>query len=107
MSPPIDPDAFNAFEAEGWESKSEAYGTYTGRITARLVEPLLDAAGVGPGVRVLDVATGPGYAAGVAAARGARVTGVDIAEGMVAIARRAHPELELRVGDAEALPFGD
>ena len=107
MSPPLDPDAFNAFEAEGWEAKSGAYGTYTGRITARMIEPLLDAAGVGPGVRVLDVATGPGYAAGRAAERGARAVGVDIAAGMVEIARRAHPELEFRVGDAEALPFGD
>ncbi len=33
-----------------------------GRITSRLVDPLLDAAQVGPGTRVLDIATGPGYA---------------------------------------------
>ena len=107
MSPPIDADAFNAFEAEGWEAKSATYDAYTGRITAHMIEPLLDAAAVGPGVRVLDVATGPGHAAGRAAGRGARVVGIDIAEGMVEIARRAHPDLEFRAGDAEALPFAD
>jgi SAM-dependent methyltransferase len=33
--------------------------------------------------------------------------GVDIAESMVSVAKRLHPELDFRVGDAEALPFVD
>jgi SAM-dependent methyltransferase len=78
----------------------------TGRVTRRLVEPLLDAARVGAGTRVLDVATGPGYVAAAAAARGAAATGVDIAEGMLAVAAERHPELRLVQGDAEDLPFG-
>lgn len=103
----IDAGAFNAFEAAGWEDKAAGYDDFFGRITARLVDPLLDAAAVGPDARVLDVATGPGYAAGRAAERGATVVGVDIAEAMLAIARRLHPRLEFRRGDAEALPFAD
>ena len=39
---------------------------------------LADAAGVGPGVRVLDVAAGTGNAAIPAAQRGARVTASDL-----------------------------
>jgi len=62
---------------------------------------------VGPGARVLDVATGPGYVAARAAARGAAAVGVDIAAAMVSLAARRHPELEFRQGDAEALPFAD
>jgi 2-polyprenyl-3-methyl-5-hydroxy-6-metoxy-1,4-benzoquinol methylase len=50
------------------------------------VETLLDAAGVAAGMRVLDVATGPGYVARRAAERGAVATGVDIADEMVALA---------------------
>ena len=75
----IDPDAFNAFEAGGWEAKAAGYDQFFGGITGRLVEPLLDAASVGTGTQMLDLATGPGYAAARGAERGASVVGVDIA----------------------------
>jgi ubiquinone/menaquinone biosynthesis C-methylase UbiE len=103
----LDPDAFNAFEAAGWERQAGGYEDFFGTITTRLVDPLLDAAQVAGGVRVLDVACGPGYVAAAAAGRGASVVGVDIAEAMVSRARRLHPELEFRHGDAQALPFPD
>jgi SAM-dependent methyltransferase len=105
--PIVDADAFNAFEAAGWESKSAGYDDFLGQITGRLVEPLLDAAGVGPGRRVLEVATGPGYAAARAAERGAVVVGIDVAEAMVALAARRHPSLEFRQASVEQLPFED
>jgi SAM-dependent methyltransferase len=78
-----------------------------GPITTRLVGPLLDAAAVDRGARVLDVASGPGYVAAAAAERGASVIGVDIAEGMLSLARRLQPQLDFRFGNAEALPFPD
>ncbi|MCL4290295.1 MAG: methyltransferase domain-containing protein [Thermoleophilia bacterium] len=102
-----DPEAFTAFETEGWNAIAEGYGGFFGRFTARCAGPLLDAAGVGPGARVLDVATGPGYVAAAAAARGAEATGLDIAAGMVALASRLHPEVTFVQGDAERLPFAD
>ena len=105
--PPVDPDAFNAFEAAGWEEQVAGYEAFFAPITTRLVRPLLDAAGVGRGARMLDVASGPGYVAATATERGASVIGVDIAEGMLSLARRLHPELEFRHGNAEALPFAD
>lgn len=71
------------------------------------MEPLLDAAGVERGMDVLDVATGPGHVAAGAAARGARPVGIDISEGMLALARECHPGLEFRLADAEELPFGE
>ncbi|MET0957162.1 MAG: methyltransferase domain-containing protein [Solirubrobacterales bacterium] len=100
-------DSFKAFEAEGWGDRAETYGDLLGSMTARTAEPLLDAAGVRHDMRVLDVATGPGYAAERAAARGAHPVGIDIAEGMLALARRRRPELEFRWSDAEELPFED
>jgi ubiquinone/menaquinone biosynthesis C-methylase UbiE len=102
-----DAEAFNAFEAAGWEECVAGYERFFGGITPRLAEPLLAATGVGPGDRVLDVASGPGFVAAAAAARGAGVVGVDVAPAMVAHARRLHPQLDFRQGDAEALPFGD
>jgi SAM-dependent methyltransferase len=38
---------------------------------------------------------------------GASVIGVDVAEAMISLARRLHPQLEFRQGNAEALPFPD
>ena len=105
--PAIDADAFNAFEAAAWEQRATGYDRFFGAITSRLAGPLLDAAAVGDATRVLDVATGPGYVARAAADRGAAVIGVDVAEAMVALARRLHPDLDVRLGDAHALPFPD
>jgi len=107
MNAGSDPAGFKAFEAEGWTRKAATYDRLTGRTTARLVEPLLDAAGVQSGSRLLDVACGPGRCAGAGAARGAVSLGVDAAEGMVAVARARYPEIEFRQADAERLPFAD
>jgi SAM-dependent methyltransferase len=103
----IDADAFNAFEAEAWELKAPSYADFFGAITTRLIDPLLDAAAVGPASRVLDVATGPGYAAARAAERGATVIGADVAEAMVQLARGRNPGLEFQRADAQDLPFAD
>ena len=101
----IDLDAFDEFEASAWEERVEGYAGFFGGVTGRLVGPLLEIARVGPGTRVLDVATGPGYVAAEATRRGARAWGVDVAEAMVAWAGAEHPGVEFRQADAQALPF--
>jgi SAM-dependent methyltransferase len=103
----VDGTSFDTFERAGWERVASAYHDFAGDITPRVVESLLDAARVTPGDRVLDVASGPGYAAARAAARGASAVGVDIAEAMIALARDRHPDVQFRHGDAQALPFPD
>jgi SAM-dependent methyltransferase len=64
-----------------------------------------------PGDRVLDVACGSGQLALLAARRGAKVTGVDIATNSIEAARgRAGSEgldAKFGEGDAEELPYGD
>ncbi len=101
-----DPDAFDAFEAAGWGTKDvAAYDAFAGRVTSRIADPLLEAVGAGPGTRVLDVATGPGYVAERAAARGADPVGLDLSEAMLAHARARVPHVEFISGDATALPF--
>jgi ubiquinone/menaquinone biosynthesis C-methylase UbiE len=107
VPPAVDPRAFHAFERAGWESIPLAYQNAFGTLTTQAIEPLLDAARVGPGVRVLDVATGPGYVAAAAAGRGASVVGVDFSAAMLAEARRHAPAIDFREGDAEALSFPD
>ncbi len=102
---PVDSDAFDAFEAASWEEKAAAYERFFSGIAGRVVEPLLEAASIGVGTRVLDLATGPGWVAAQAAARGASVVGVDVAEAMIERARSAHPQLDFRWADAHELPF--
>jgi len=102
-----DGTAFRTFEAAGWNDRAPTYDRFIGRLTSRVLDQLLDAAGVVTGSRMLDVATGPGYASAAAERRGARVVGVDVAPAMVDIARRANPGLDFRVAEAEALPFHD
>ena len=70
-------------------------------------DALFGRAGVGPGTRLLDIACGSGYAASVAAGRGAEVAGVDASEALIAIARARTPGADFRVGDMFALPFED
>ena len=102
-----DAQAFDEFEAVGWELVARRYGELLSPITGQAIEPLLDAAGVGAGMRVLDVGTGPGDAAAAAVARGADATGIDIAAAMVEIASRRHPEAVFVQGSATELPFAD
>lgn len=72
---------------------------------------LVEAAGVGPGMRVLDVASGTGNAAVPAAQRGASVTASDLTPALLeAGAQRpdaAGLDLEWVEADAEHLPFED
>ena len=96
---------FKAFEHAGWESVVSEYDAAFGHLTIQAIGPLLDAVGAGRGMRLLDVATGPGYVAAEAAKRGAGVVGVDFSAPMVAEGHRRHPTIEFREGDAEALPF--
>ena len=99
-------DAFGEFEKTSWNAgRAEPYHEGIGRITKRAIDPLLEAAGVGPGTRLLDLATGPGYVAARGAERGAEPVGMDFAPEMLELARRLHPELEFQQGDANALPF--
>lgn len=99
--------SFREFEVVGWEDTtvSSNYDQHLSPLTMQSVGALLDAAGVQRGTRVLDVATGAGYAAAAAAKRGADATGIDFSSSQVTLARNRYPELRFEQGDAEALPF--
>ncbi len=67
----------------------------------------LDAVGLKPGERVVDLATGTGDLAELACARGAQAIGVDFAGGMLRAARGRRPYGLFVQADACQLPFGD
>ena len=61
--------------------------------------------------RILDIATGTGWTARHISRSGAKVTGVDIAQGLLDAAKQIAEEesllIDYQLGDAEQLPFAD
>lgn len=56
---------------------------------------------------VVDVGCGPGRITGHLGALGLDVSGIDLSPGMVAEARRRHPDVDFRVGSLAALDLAD
>ena len=72
-------------------------------------QAMLDAADLGPGLRVLDLGAGTGKLTRLAAARAGEATGIDPAPSMVeraAVASEGHA-VRFLCATAEALPFDD
>lgn len=101
-------------ERDSWQVSDDAAEIYeqfwVPAMLGQWAPQLADAVKIASGDRVLDVACGTGVVAREAAGRVAapsQVTGVDINEGMLAVAQRIQPEIDWRQGDATELPFDD
>lgn len=83
----------------------------TANEVAPVARHVLALADVQPGERVLDLATGTGNAALLAASLGATVTGLDAAPRLIEVARtraaQSGADISFVVGDAQSLPFED
>ncbi len=113
MSTDFDARRFKAMERAGFNRIAARYADGA-HLRAELSAALLAAAGLAPGQRVLDLASGPGLLAFDAARRvqpGGQVLATDIAEGMLAeAARRMEPDagaLLFAAADAERLCLPD
>jgi ubiquinone/menaquinone biosynthesis C-methylase UbiE len=92
-------------EHESWQISGDAAEMYercfVPAIFGRWAPQIADAAGVASEDRVLDVGCGTGVLARAAADRvadEAQVTGLDLNEGMLAVARRLRPQIDWRQG---------
>src|SRR5215472_12113107 len=89
---------------------AEAYeAAFVPAFFAQWAPILCDAAGLGAGQKVLDVACGTGIVARTAAERvgPAHVTGVDLNQAMLTVARRVRADIDWRQGNAAAMPLAD
>ena len=88
---------------------AEQYDRFMGRYTPTLAVALADAAGVEPGMRVLDVGCGPGGLTAELVARvgAANVAAIDPAAQFSEACRARNPGADVRVGVAEELPWPD
>ncbi|MCA1439998.1 methyltransferase domain-containing protein [Ensifer sp. IC4062] len=101
-------------EPERWQVSTDAAEVYEScfvpAIFAAWAGPVADAAEIRTGNRVLDVGCGTGVLAREALRRvgqEGQVTGLDLNEGMLAVAARTEPRIAWRHGDAASLPFKD
>jgi SAM-dependent methyltransferase len=97
---------------EPWDIVAEGYAAADLPVLTSFAEDASRLAAVGPGTRVLDVATGPGTLAFVVEALGASVIAVDFSRGMIRYLReRTHRNGVGRIGslvaDGTDLPFHD
>jgi len=88
----------DAMVASEYDSSAEGFARSAHAIYARLATPLVKAAAVRPGERVLDIATGTG-------AVGAQLDGAVVGLDVSAEQLRQNPLVNKRVGSAEHLPF--
>ena len=88
---------------------ADAYARFMGRYSEPLAGRFADWVGVRPGQRALDVGCGPGALTAQLVERlGAdRVTAVDPSTSFVAAARSRLPDVDVRTGVSEQLPFAD
>ena len=99
-------------DAEGaatFRASTDLYGRFIGRYAPALSAALIEAVGVEPRSRLLDVGCGPGgLAAALADVVGAEnVSAVDPSEPFAEICRERLPGADVRVAAAEELPFPD
>jgi ubiquinone/menaquinone biosynthesis C-methylase UbiE len=81
---------------------------FKGSANHQAVEPMLDAAAVSVGTRMLDIGTGlHAIAVGAALQRGAVPTGSDVGENLIALTKEEFPGVEFKAADAADLPFAD
>jgi len=112
---PFDPIKYKEIEREVYSRTAESYAKYGASIFESMASPLLQEVNLKPGQKVLDVACGigiPSLSAAEMVAPNGSVVGVDLASGMVEMARSRAAEkglknVEFREADAENLPFED
>jgi SAM-dependent methyltransferase len=88
---------------------ASAYDRFMGRFSRPLAAKFVALAGVAAGQRALDVGCGPGALTEELVARlgSAAVSAIDPSETFVAAVRSRQPDVDVRCGVVEALPFPD
>lgn len=104
---PEDAARLRAFERDQHDLLAASYHEFFSPVTELGIGPLFDAVGLVTGMRLLDVATGPGSVAAAAKRLGALPSGVDLSPRMLELARSLHPDIAFYEADVEHLPFPD
>ena len=94
-------------QGELWGARAKDWAGIGEGVSRPLYAVVLRKIEVGPATAMLDMSCGAGTFCALAARRGARVSGIDAAAALLAIAYQRVPQGEFRVGDIEKLPYVD
>lgn len=90
-----------------WNAAAHGWADHWATFGAPAREAVAQAADIGADTSLLDLGCGSGELCALAAARGARISGLDVAEALIAIAAQRVPGADLRTGTVERLPWPD
>lgn len=90
-----------------WGARARDWAEVQEGVAVPLFEAVLNKTVVGEGISVLDIGCGSGIFCAMAAKRGARVSGIDAAEPLLAIARERVIDGDFRTGEMERLPYAN
>ncbi len=96
-----------ALQGALWGARARDWAEIQEGATGPLYHAVLDALRIGSQASVLDAGCGSGVFCQLAAGRGAAVSGLDAAAGLIALARERVPQGDFRVGELEELPYAD
>ena len=94
-------------QSEWWGARARDWAEVQESTVLSLYEAVIDRSEIGHGTAVLDVGCGTGLFCRLAAARGARSSGLDATPALIAIARERVPAADFHIGEMEELPFRD
>ncbi len=86
--------------AKMYDEKLAFLDSFEGSVMGRMI-------GDAKGMKALDIGCGTARLAPALLAAGAEVSGIDVSDKMLAVARNKYPWAEFKVGDAEEIPYGD
>lgn len=92
-------------QAEPWGRRPRDWAELAEPANEPLFERVLEALDIGAGTELLDVACGSGFAARMAAHRGAAVTGLDLTPELLELAAERVPTGRFVLAPMDALPF--
>ena len=100
-------DRSAAAQSRRWQSRARDWAEFQEGASQPVYDAVIEDARIGPGTTVLDIGCGSGVFCATAAAAGAVVSGLDVAEALIGIARTRVPTGRFTVGDMVAMPYRD
>lgn len=88
-------------------AESDVYDAFTPESNDLLISAFKRLTNLPPGSRIIDIGCGSGVFTQLLKDAGYRMVGLDISSKLIERGKNVYPDLELVVGDAEALPFAD
>ncbi len=94
-------------QGQMWGARARDWADVQEGVAIPLYEEILRTMEPRAGTSVLDIGCGSGIFCEMAAGLGAKVSGIDAAEPLIAIANERVPDGDFRVGEMEILPYAD